>query len=360
MNIKPVPAGQGTGAPAGSQTQNTGAISPERIQRAKAIALGKSPPNTQVTTEDPQVQRAQDLRQKIKMKTQRSIYRDLPQEEQIEEEAAPVAAPESAPLEAAPQEEATTESNILYDNEETNQAEDLKPLSPQFAALAKQKRELQVKESQLLAREEALKKGPTANADQIDIARLKADPLAVLEEQGFTRDQIGEMLLSNPEEQSPVVTRLLSKVDELEKRLSKQDQNLSERDNSQRKQVLAQIGRDVDKIIASGDEYEMIRETGSKQDVLDKIEKHFDETGEVLDTIEAVEMIENELIMEAEKIARIKKVQGRLTPAQQAQAAPQNNQNNVRGMRTLTSRDGASVPLSARERAINAFHGRKT
>ncbi len=51
------------------------------------------------------------------------------------------------------------------------------PLSPQFAALAKQRRALQVKEREIADREKALQGQSSTQGAGIDVARLKSDPV---------------------------------------------------------------------------------------------------------------------------------------------------------------------------------------
>lgn len=337
MNIKPIT--QGTGAPAGSEVDLGRSASSDRMARAKAVANGQQP---QEARRDTQVERAEQSIKKIKMRTQRSVFRDLPPEQ----------------FEAST--EIPPESNIPDTIDTSVVSEETKPLSPQFAALAKAKRALQVKEREIEAREQKLSQGQGVSTDHIAIDRLKSDPLGVLREAGVTNDQLTEALLSHQEQTSPQYTRLEAEMKALKEGLDNQNKTQTQRDEAQKVQALDQMEREATKLVAQGDDFEMVRETGSIKDVRRLIEKTFDTTGEILDVEEALALIENELIEESLKIARIKKVQSRLTPAQIQQQQPQKvNQSGVRVMRTLTNRDGASAPFSARERAMAAFHGRK-
>lgn len=334
--MKISPLAQGSGVPAGSEVGAGRSANPERIQRAKQAAQGLEP---NVEKVNPVEEYRNDMK-RIKMNTQRSVYRDLPVENI---------------------EEVSTESNIVDEVEPAQvTTEDTRPLSPQFAALAKAKRALQVKEREIQAREQALSQNPSpAKTDDDFRARLKANPLSVLQEEGVTYDQLTEAILSNQQEQSPHLQRLESELKALKEGLENQNKTQTERDEAAKQQVLTQLARDADQIIAQGDEYEMIRETGSRKEVIRLIEETFNKTGEVLDLDEALKLVEDELIEESLKIARIKKVQGRLTPPEPEQIQTQVKDNNVRVMRTLTNRDGASVPTTRQQRAIAAFHGRK-
>src|SRR6185312_11051061 len=113
-------------------------VNPVKMERARAIARGEMVPQD---AEAEQAERSvQDVR-KIKMNTQ-----STPEQ------------PESSntlPIEEPVVDEAT------------------KPLSPQFAALAKQKRAIQVKEMELKKREDALAAGGTKDGTPDLIAKLK-------------------------------------------------------------------------------------------------------------------------------------------------------------------------------------------
>lgn len=223
--------------------------------------------------------------------------------------------------------------------------EETQPLSPQFAALAKQKRALQVKEREIAAREKALSAAPTQGAG-VDIARLKSDPLGVLLEAGVTYEQLTEAVLANNNGVTPEIQALKAKIKALEEGV---DKKLTDRDTQQEQQALAEMRREALQLITHGDAFELVRETQSVPTVMSLIERTYRKTGEVLDVREALRLVENELLKDSLKLAQLQKVQGQLAPRP---AQPQQ-----RPMRTLTNRDTASVPMSAKARAIAAFQG---
>lgn len=313
------------GNPGSVLSNNTGrSASADRLAAAKAIAAGENP--ISVTTDDPQVARAQANIRKIKMRTQVSTNRDY--EQDIE--------PETTGL--------STESAIS-DTNVSEEAEVTKPLSPQFAALAKQKRALQVKESELAKREEALKATPQEGG--LDLKRLKADPLSVLQEAGVTYEQLTEEILNQGNSLDPESLRKQIK-EELKKEFTEE---FSTRDAQAEQQVRAEIRKEINSLVVQGDDYELIRETRSQQDVDDLIYKTWQKTGEILDTKEACELVETELIEDSLKLARLKKVQGRIAPE------PQMPQQSQRGQfRTLTNKDNARPVSDRRARALAAFN----
>ncbi len=324
--MKITPMGSGSGA-AGVMSAPTGqSTSPDRREAAKQAFLGETP--TRVTPLDvPEAQQPQNIK-RIKMRVNRSPERML---EEIQNAAGP------QEIEASD----SVDPNVQADPP----AEVTQPISPQFAALARQRRALQVKESEIKAREEALAKQPSG----IDLAKLKADPLSVLQEAGVTYDQLTESILNSQSGMNPELQALRAELKALKEGV---DTKLTERDQQVEQQVLSEMKREADRLTAQGEAYEMIRENGRQQDVVDLIHRTWKQTGEVLDVTEAAELVENTLLEDAIKQAKLTKVQSKLTPVQQMVQNQRPSQ-----MRTLTNRDTASIPLSPKARAMAAFNG---
>ncbi len=252
---------------------------------------------------------------------------------------------QAAQVEALPEAAVT----IPDPNDASATTEATEPLSPQFAALAKQRRALQ-QERQAFEREKATASQTATQADAIPLARLKEDALGVLLDAGVTYDQLTEQILARRDGITPEIQALKAELKATKEDFSKQ---LTDRDQQARTQVLAEISRDAKRLVAEGDDYEMVREHKAVPKVTQYIESWYDKTGEVLDVREALQDIEEELLEDSLRLARIKKVQSKLAPPEPvAPAAPQQRQ-----VRTLTNRDTASVPLSAKARALAAFNG---
>ncbi len=220
------------------------------------------------------------------------------------------------------------------------------PLSPQFAALAKQRRALQ---QERRAFEDSKKEhaATSQGSDAIPVSRLKSEPLKVLLESGVTYDQLTEAILAD--QGSSETNALKSRIDELEKGI---DKKLTDRDAQAEQQVLAEMRKEAEKIIVDNDDFELVRETNSVPDVMRLIERTYRETGEVLDVSEALNLVEDELFKRNQKLVTLKKMQGLINkPAEQVP------QQRTSGMRTLTNRDTASIPLSPKQRALMAFRG---
>ena len=236
---------------------------------------------------------------------------------------------------------------IAAPNEQTEATvEATQPLSPQLALLAKQRRALQVKERELKEREKALQAQGTGNT-AVDIARLKSEPLSVLLENGVTYDQLTEAILAN--QGNSEINALKSEIESLKQGI---DQKFQEKESAAEKQVLAEMQREAEQLVRS-DDYELVREMKRIPDVMSLIERTYRETGEVMEVPEALQWVEKFLLEEAQGIAKAKKIQSLLNPMPQI---PQPQQRQM-GMRTLTNKDTASVPLSAKARAMAAFYG---
>ena len=334
--MKISPLAQGTGVPAQSN-QVSQSMPTDKIARAKAIAMGQEIIEQPIQSSgDPQVDKIQIRR--IKMKTNATTNREN------------VILPEEQTVEASP---VIDQSDI---NEPANVTEETKPLSPQFAALMKAKRALQVKERELAQREALLKTQSPAGNDDL-LAKLKANPLNVLLENGVTYDQLTNEIMAQQNGSIPEIQALKAEMRALKEELNGQ---FVSRDQLAEQQVLSDIKKEiVETVNSKPDDYEAIRAAKAEDTVKDLIHRTWKKTGEVLDTHEAIELVENQLIEEALPFAKLKKIQSRVIPAQAVQvvAQPPTLKPNTKVMRTLTNRDSATPVMDRRARAIAAMKG---
>ncbi len=250
------------------------------------------------------------------------------------------------------------------------------PLSPQFAMLARKEKALRVKaqaqeqafktqEASLLAREQAIKaKEAEYSEGYVSKEALKADIWGVLEELGVNYDQITEQAMSR-QQIDPTVKATIDKLEAKIKALTdSQETSKKSQETAQTeayKQAVEQIRDEAKALVASGDDYETVRETGSVDDVVELIEATFKEEGRLMTVDEAAKLVEEHLVDEALKIARLKKIQQKLQPAPVKteaaapgkQAAPAQQPQ----AKTLTNAMSGQRKLTARERAIAAFAG---
>jgi hypothetical protein len=249
----------------------------------------------------------------------------------------------------------TQESPKTDTDGQTNAAaESTQPLSPQFAALAKQRRALQVKEREIAEREAKLSKPP--EGEYLSKADLLANPLKIFEA-GLTYDQLTEAILAN---QSGITPELKALKEELKALKEGVDKRFISEAEAQEESALNQIANDMETLTKEGDAYELFAKnyvgikgkTGLER-ALTKIYSHYKKTGQVLDNKVVVEQVENELLDEAMKIAEFKKVKSKIAP-EPVQTPPKSQ---GKQMKTLTNRDGASIPLDRKARAIAAMLG---
>lgn len=357
MKISPVTTG---GVPSINPNEGSSA-SPSRMARAKAVATGQSPDGVQEQSQDSQVQRAQESIKRIKLRTQMSPDRHKRLEALTTEQSPIESVPKESNNEATP-ELATSESDTLASSEQTPVAlEETKPLSPQFAALAKQKREIQLELKKLEAEKASLSASKAQDlSGYVSKEEIKANALKVLLEQGVTYDQLTEQILANNQE-NPDLFALKAEIKALKEGLDNQNKSISEKDAATENQVFTHMETEAQKLISQGDEFEAIREGGYLPEVMRLIKTDWQKNQYVWDVADACREVENGLIEEALKWNKIKKVQSRLNPApQEAQTRTvQPDRPNTKVMRTLTNRDGASsMAMSKRERAIAAMEGR--
>lgn len=241
------------------------------------------------------------------------------------------------------------ESAIADTNEQAPVAEETKPLSPQFAALAKQRRALQ-QERANFDREKAEHAAQTTQNVGVDLARLKEDPLGVLQEAGVTYDQLTEAILNGQSHPATAQIKALeAKISALESGI---DTKLTERDSQAEQQVVAEMKREAASLVSTDDQYRYTRAMGKSDEASRLVHENWKKTGEVWDVSYALELIEAECKKDYDRLTQA------LTPAQEAQLEQRQIQPQPQGMRTLTNRDTARPLMSRRDRMMAAFEGR--
>lgn len=324
MKISPMPASAGgtPGVDLGSVHVGSTA-SAAKLAVAKAIAQGQEPERKE---EAPKPEQDPNIR-RITMRTNASPEQYLPE-----------------PVEAAPVVE-TPISTVSDTIGQTNAAESTQPLSPQFAALAKERRALQVMKREIA--EEKAKMGKPPEGEYLSKADLLANPLKIFE-MGLTNDQLTNAILSDQSGFNPELQALKAELKALKEGVDKRFTTEAE---VQEESALNQIANDMEALSKDGDAYELFRSRNGLERALNKIYSHYKKTGQVLDNKAVVDQVEDELLDEAIKLADFKKVKSRLAPEPVQPPQLQGKQ-----MKTLTNRDGASVPLSPKARAMLAFH----
>jgi antitoxin component of RelBE/YafQ-DinJ toxin-antitoxin module len=283
----------------------------------------------------------------------------------------PVQNPSSiSPEESGAIRQTGTSDTVERSSEVTEPESKEAPLSPQYAALARKEKAIRAKaiaqEQAFKAREAALaakeaeltsKSNPSLD-NYISKDKLKENALSVLSELGLTYDQLTEQAIA---QQSPEWQMFAQMRQEMQEELRKvrEEQAESRKTFEQQQaqayqQALNQIRNETKNLVNSDPSYEAVKATGSVNDVVELIERTFNEEGRLLTVEEAATAVEEYLIEEATKLSRLGKIQKRLQTPQQVSKPQQSAANQ---MKTLTNGVGAQKPLSARERALLAFKG---
>lgn len=322
--MKITPMSQGTGEPGmmhGSVEVGRSA-SNQRLNDAKAIARGETPqarPDIQI---DPQAERILKKRT-IKMKTNYSTDNyNMPPQEVVEDKQNQIAIPNP--------------------DDKVDDTAASQPISPQFAALQKQKVALQ-RERAAFEKEKAESQGQDKSPDIL--AKLKSDPLRMLQEAGVSYDDLTQALL-NGTGSNPELQELRAEIKALKEGV---DQNLSNRDQEAERQVLNEYLREAKAIATGNEKYKALERSKSHNDVVDLMHRTWKKTGEVMDVTMAMDLVEAELRSDLNAYADLIAPPAQSMPSQGSMPRPP--------MRTLTSRDGGITQMSKRDRAVAAFFG---
>jgi hypothetical protein len=258
-------------------------------------------------------------------------------------------------------------------------------LSSQYAQLARKEKALRAKMQEIKAKEDAFKTREQAIEQQYSQKlqesqkawrdKLSQDPLSVMQETGLTYEQLTEKFLNAPNQQDSAlkstIEELRNEIKSLRDSQEKTTKGLEESQTQAYNQAINQMKTEAKKLVFSDDNYEMVKETNSINDVVELIEETFKKDGTLLTVEEAAQAVEDYLVEEALKLTKIKKLQARLkTPASSGGTAQtlktvqqsngqteQGKQPTTQTMKTLTNSVGSTRQLSARERAMLAFKG---
>ena len=337
MKITPVMTG-------GMPGQNLGAVStertsPDRIAAAKAIAIGEMPVTMTEsdTPTDPQLRRMQETRRKIKMRTQQTTGY-IPEEDM-----------------QAPQELQSTPESVISKPIEGNEevVEATKPLAPQAAALARERRALQ-RERQLFEQEKARQGQSTTDGDQGLTARLKSQPLSVLQELGALTPEfyqaMTEYLTTGQSGINPEIQALKDEIKSLKEGV---DKRFVDTETQAEESALTEMLFEAEALAKDGEAYDLIRRKDAFYRVLRHVYSTYKKTGRVVDVRDAMNHIESQLEKEAEFYFEVPKLKTKFQPQQ----LPPVQQQQPRQMRTLTNRDTAVPPMDRRTRALLAATG---
>lgn len=283
--------------------------------------------------------------------------------------------PGESPLEAV----STAEAGDLEQAPKEATPSQEEPLSKQYAILARKEKALRAKvqaqEQAIKAREDALaareqtltSKDSDYKSNFISKDDLASDPIGTLAKLGFNYDKLTEMVLNPPQTDPRTMALLEQQRQELQAMRDEMKQSRTEAQENQKKaydQAVNQIRVDVKNLVNTSADFEMIKETGSIDDVVELIEETYKADGVILSNEDACREIEEYLLDEAVKISRLKKIQQRLAPkpSATATAVPATGQTakpqQPQEAKTLTNSIASSSRLTSKQRAVLAFQGK--
>lgn len=250
--------------------------------------------------------------------------------------------PASSPVApaAAPQLEATTPA-IEPPKEEA--------LSPKFVMLARKEKEIR-RQAQAIARqrEELKAKESEYQTNYIPKESLTANPLKVLLENGYSYDQIAEMLLKQSDPQTQAFTKVEQDLQAIKEAQRLSEERFKTQETQQRDQAIKQIRSEVTSLVDNNESYETIKSLGVHEAVVELIKETFDKKGVLLSADEAATKVENHLIAEGMKMASLNKVKSKLTPPVIPVAEEQIKKQQI------TQREASQKPIKTLTHAVSA------
>lgn len=239
-----------------------------------------------------------------------------------------------------------------------------------FAALAKREREAFKAQQEAKALREQIK----AELAQVEAWKAaqglaKTNPLAFLEQQGLTYEQLTQLMLSGGQD-SPaaaakaVEQRLDAKIQSIEAReQAAKDAQAARQAEESRRTIETHEREAVEFVTGAADKYELTNMLGMQEEVPKLIRLAYQkavkagETPKVMTFEEAADLVEKHLEAQAVKVQKAKKFQAKEAP----KSAPQGEKRSVESAGTLTndltvSTSGPPIRyLSEQERVDNAL-----
>lgn len=270
----------------------------------------------------------------------------------------------------------TTEENTAAPEatkEATQALKEDKPLSSQFAVLARKERALRDREQAFKAKELAFnsKQYETPPSTQIDtskyisIEELKRNAFSALQKYGISYDDVSAQAIQAQSPEAQMIAQMREEIQaelrQVREEQAKTSKSIEDQQSNSYKNAVQQITVETNALVNSDERFEMIKATQSSKDVVELIERTFKEDNILLSVEEAAQQVEEYLEQEAVRLAGLKKVQAKMNPkpaqslAPQASATPQ-----TKDMKTLSNSVTTTRQLSARERAILAAQGKLT
>ena len=252
-------------------------------------------------------------------------------------------------------------------------------LSPRYAQLARQEKAIRARAQALKAEQAAVDKAKADLAAReaelttkyVPKERLSRETLAVLAELGVDYNTLTSQALGEPQDpRDAAIAELKAELAEVKGKMEQTQKSFQDDKTQSYEQAKAQIKYNVAQLVSKDPNFETIKATDSISDVVDLIEQTFQEgldedhpKGTLLTVEEASQIVEDYLVVEAEKLARLSKIQKRLAPKEPTPPAPSTKQDSSQQSQrppslTNTMTGAPRKEYTARQRAMFAAqHG---
>lgn len=235
-------------------------------------------------------------------------------------------------------------------------------LSPKYAQLARREAAVRAKELEIKAAEEKLKakdeeyRTKYIPKDEVG-KRLTSNFQEASSEFGLSYDQLTQSLLNQPSAETQAYEDLKRQIEQMKSAQEQEKQQATEREQANYNRAIESIRQQAMELVETDPEFETIKSLEQAEQIVEHIVETNKTTGKVLTVAEAAKVIEERLIEEAIRVAKLQKVQARLAPKPEEPAKVDPKSQSLASAKTLTNSVGVNRPLTAKERALLAFKG---
>jgi len=196
-----------------------------------------------------------------------------------------------------------------------------------YAAMARREKAFRAEQRRFQAERDAWKAERDAERARIEgeiYGRFDKDPVGSLSQRGITPDQLTSLLVNQNDPNANFIFQVQQENKELRQQIDAINKRFEDNDRGAYEQGLRQIGHDAQTLIKSNpNDYEMVGLAGDDGiEAIKALCKAYWEEDKVLISVrEAAEMVEQEYLENAVRLANSNKVKTKLTPAQAAAKA---------------------------------------
>jgi hypothetical protein len=249
-----------------------------------------------------------------------------PESEIVAEGAIAVNSDDSEVATPTPEETAAAEAAKKLSTEEVKAKIEADKFAAKFAALSRKEKQMRDREKAIAAREAQIAEAEqtkTKYSSELDAfkARIRKEPVRMMEEYGLTRTELAEILLNDGEptekmKATDAEKAIQAQIKALEDKLAaKEAKEEEDRYNATLNAFKTNIANHINNNAA---DYELVQANDATELVYQVIEEHHASTGEILDIKRAADAVEAHLLEEAKKLIE----RPNATKSEAAKAAP--------------------------------------